>query len=98
MQTSISELPIGSLNIDYHTNCKDCLRPNGLSDFAFRQAYLIVRRDLPLHEEIYINKEGMKRTRMVYPVESLDYCYYHAKKRGLLAYQHDKEWDAYWEA
>ncbi len=87
MQQLIDNYPIGTLPTDYSSLCQDCLKPDHLGNFAYRQVYL---RKSSYYDSVLTKTRlpgGADTLQSVYPTERYKYCYYHCQKRGLLDYQ-----------
>ena len=77
------KLSIGSRREDFGTICKDCVT----GSIGYRQAYFYPDKKAGLQTITRWKCGGGKEQVDVYLTKCLDYCYYHAKKRGLLPYQ-----------
>ena len=80
------DLALGSERWHFGTICKDCQLPRN-GNVGLRQAYFYPDKSAGLQTITRWKCGGGKEVVHVYPTKCLDYCYYHAKKRGLLPWQ-----------
>ncbi len=93
MQQLIDNYPIGTLPTDYSNLCQDCLKPDHLGNFAYRQVYL---RKVSNSKPAWVPTRlpgGAGILQSVYPVEQYKYCYYHCQQRDLLPYQDKRKYE-----
>ncbi len=86
MQQLIDNYPIGTLPTDYSSLCLDCLKPDHLGNFAYRQVYL---RKVSNSKPAWVPTRlpgGANTLQSVYPTEQYKYCYHHCQQRGLLPF------------
>lgn len=79
-------LAIGSKRTDFGTICEDCRLPKN-GNVGLRQAAFYTDRSEGCQTITrWMNGGGSKKVN-VFPTKCYNYCYYHAKQRGLLPYQ-----------
>ena len=82
------DYPIGTFPGDFASPCLDCIKPDYNNAFTYRESISEVHRDQPLKKMKLENGKFIH----LYPSTPGNYCYYHAKCRGLLPYQKGKKW------
>ena len=91
MENTTERLPIGSMPTDFSKLCRDCLKPDSSGAFAYRQAGWKNKTN-PKLKKIKVKKCGGNIVyEYGYSSKTFNYCFYHAKLRGLLPWQKGKK-------